>query len=161
MTILTASAADRPNVIILITDDQGFGDLSSHGHPILETPAFDALRNKASTLPSARNWMRRDIVTIPETFLANGYATGLFGKWGLGDAYPNRPMDRGFVHAIWHKGWGLASENEYDNDYYYTRYLDGTEVKYSVRFCANLWFDEAMKWMDQKLEAEQLKAESK
>ena len=185
MTVLTASAADRPNVIILITDDQGFGDLSCHGHPILETPAFDALhresvrlgnfhvapvctptrselmtglyalRNKASTVPSARNWMRRDIVTMPETFLANGYATGLFGKWGLGDAYPNRPMDRGFVHAIWHKGWGLASENEYDNDYYYTRYLDGTEVKYSDRFCANLWFDEAMKWMDQKLEAEQ------
>ena len=98
MTVLTASAADRPNVIILITDDQGFGDLSCHGHPILETPAFDALhresvrlgnfhvapvctptrselmtglyalRNKASTVPSARNWMRRDIVTIPETF---------------------------------------------------------------------------------------------
>tara|TARA_Y100000814_G_scaffold118007_1_gene84436 strand:+ start:415 stop:2160 length:1746 start_codon:yes stop_codon:yes gene_type:complete len=185
MSVLSPLVADRPNVIILITDDQGFGDLSCHGHPILETPAFDtlhresvrldnfhvapvctptrselmtglyALRNKASTVPSARNWMRRDIVTLPDIFLANGYATGLFGKWGLGDAYPNRPMDRGFKHSIWHKGWGLASENEYDNDYYYTRYLDGTEVKYSDRFCANLWFDEAMKWMAQKLETEQ------
>ena len=182
---LSCFAIEHPNVIILITDDQGYGDLSCHGHPILETPSFDklhresvrldnfhvapvctptrselmtglyALRNKASTVPSARNWMRRDIITMPEIFQANGYATGLFGKWGLGDAYPNRPKDRGFTHSIWHKGWGLASENEYDNDYYYTRYLDGTEVKYSDRFCANLWFDEAMKWMDRKLEAKQ------
>ena len=108
MSVLSPLVADRPNVIILITDDQGFGDLSCHGHPILETPAFDtlhresvrldnfhvapvctptrselmtglyALRNKASTVPSARNWMRRDIVTLPDIFLANGYATGLF-----------------------------------------------------------------------------------
>jgi arylsulfatase A-like enzyme len=182
---LSCLATERPNVIIVITDDQGYADLSCHGHPILETPSFDllyrqslrlgnfhvapvctptrselmtglyALRNKASTVPSARNWMRRDIVTMPEIFLANGYATGIFGKWGLGDAYPNRPMDRGFTHSIWHKGWGLASEIEYDNDYYYTRYLEGTEVKYSDRFCANLWFHEAMEWMDQKMEAKQ------
>ena len=64
-------------------------------------------------------------------------------------------MDRGFQRVVWHKGWGLASEIEYDNDYYYTRYLDEMEVKYSDRFCANLWFDEAMKWMDQQIEAKQ------
>ena len=180
-----AWAADRPNVIIIFTDDQGYGDLSCHGNPILETPNFDklhsesvrfdnfhvapvctpsrselmtglyAMRNKAGMVPAGRNLMRRDIVTMPEVFAANGYETGLFGKWHLGDTYPHRPMDRGFQRVVWHKGWGLASEIEYDNDYYYTRYLDEMEVKYSDRFCANLWFDEAMKWMDQQIAAKQ------
>ena len=180
-----AWAADRPNVIIIFTDDQGYGDLSCHGNPILETPNFDklhsesvrfdnfhvapvctpsrselmtglyAMRNKAGMVPAGRNLMRRDIVTMPEVFAANGYETGLFGKWHLGDTYPHRPMDRGFQRVVWHKGWGLASEIEYDNDYYYTRYLDEMEVKYSDLFCANLWFDEAMKWMDQQIAAKQ------
>ena len=180
-----AWALDRPNVIIIFTDDQGYGDLSCHGNPILETPNFDklhsesvrfdnfhvapvctpsrselmtglyAMRNKAGMVPAGRNLMRRDIVTMPEVFAANGYGTGLFGKWHLGDTYPHRPMDRGFQRVVWHKGWGLASEIEYDNDYYYTRYLDEMEVKYSDRFCANLWFDEAMKWMDLQIEAKQ------
>lgn len=183
--VLGTWAAERPNVIIVFTDDQGYGDLSCHGNPILETPHLDklhsesvrfsnfhvapvctpsrgelmtglyALRNKAGMVPAGRNLMRRDIVTMPEVFAANGYATGLFGKWHLGDTYPHRPMDRGFQRVVWHKGWGLASEVEYDNDYYYTRYLDEMEVKYSDRFCANLWFDEAMKWMDSQIEAEQ------
>lgn len=182
---VNAWAAERPNVIIVITDDQGYGDLSCHGNPILETPHLDrmhsesvrfdnfhvspvctpargelmtglyALRNKAGMVPSGRNLMRRDIVTMPEVFAANDYATGLFGKWHLGDTYPHRPMDRGFQRVVWHKGWGLASEVEYDNDYYYTRYLDEMEVKYSDRFCTNLWFDEAMKWMGEQVDAKQ------
>lgn len=180
-----AWAVDRPNVVVIFTDDQGYGDVSCHGNPILKTPNLDklhsesvrfdnfhvapvctpsrselmtglyAMRNKAGMVPSGRNLMRRDIVTMPEVFVANGYATGLFGKWHLGDTYPHRPMDRGFQRVVWHKGWGLASEIEYDNDYYYTRYLDEMEVKYSDRFCANLWFDEAMKWMDHQIEAKQ------
>ena len=182
---ITSWASEQPNVIIVFTDDQGYGDLSCHGNPILETPHFDklhsesvrfdnfhvapvctpsrgelmtglyAMQNKAGMVPAGRNLMRRDIVTMPEVFAANGYATGLFGKWHLGDTYPHRPIDRGFQRVVWHKGWGLASEIEYDNDYYYTRYLDEMEVKYSDRFCANLWFDEAMKWMDQQIEAKQ------
>lgn len=182
---VTSILSSRPNVIILFTDDQGYGDLSVHGNPILETPHLDrlhgesirfsnfhvspvctpsrgelmtglyALRNKAAMVPSGRNLMRRDIVTMPEVFAHNGYATGHFGKWHLGDTYPHRPMDRGFQRVVWHKGWGLASEVEYDNDYYYTRYLDEMEVKYSDRFCTNLWFDEAMQWMDERTEAGQ------
>ncbi len=170
----------RPNVILILSDDQGYGDLSAHGNPILQTPNLDrlhdesvrlsdfhvasvctptrselmtglyALRNKAGMVPSGRNLMRRDIPTMPEVFAENGYATGLFGKWHLGDTYPHRPLDRGFQRAVWHKGWGLASEVEYDNDYYYTRYLDQTETRYSDRFCTDTWFDEAMAWMGEQ-----------
>ena len=109
-----------------------------------------SLRNKAGMVPAGRNLMRRDVSTMPEAFAAGGYATGLFGKWHLGDTYPHRPLDRGFQRAVWHKGWGLASEIEYDNDYYYTRYLDQTDVHYSDRFCTNLWFDKAMEWMGEQ-----------
>ena len=173
-------AQSRPNVIVILTDDQGYGDLSAHGNPILKTPHLDklhgesvrfgdfhvasvctptrgelmtglySLRNKAGMVPAGRNLMRRDVSTMPEAFAAGGYATGLFGKWHLGDTYPHRPLDRGFQRAVWHKGWGLASEIEYDNDYYYTRYLDQTDVRYSDRFCTNLWFDEAMEWMGEQ-----------
>lgn len=175
----------RPNVIIILTDDQGYGDMSAHGNPILQTPNLDklhdesvrltdfhvapvctptrgelmtglyALRNKAGMVPAGRNLMRRDIPTMPEIFRDSGYATGLFGKWHLGDTYPHRPLDRGFERAVWHKGWGFASEIEYDNDYYYTRFIDQEETRYSDRFCTDTWFDEAMAWMDDQSEAGQ------
>ncbi|MDE0103356.1 MAG: arylsulfatase [Bryobacterales bacterium] len=175
----------RPNVIIILTDDQGYGDMSAHGNPVLETPNLDklhdesvrltdfhvapvctptrgelmtgqySLRNKAGMVPAGRNLMRRDVPTMPEVFAANGYATGLFGKWHLGDTYPHRPVDRGFERVVWHKGWGFASEIEYDNDYYYTRYLDQDIVRFSDRFCTDLWFDAAMEWMGEQADAGQ------
>ena len=174
-----------PNVIVILSDDQGYGDFSSNGNPVLQTPALDklanegvrftdfhvspyctptrgqllsgldALHNKAATVGTGRNTMKRDIVTMPEVFKRNGYHTGIFGKWHLGDNYPDRPMDRGFDKCVWFKGWGLLSESEYDNDYYNTRYMDGLTPVVSGKYCTDLWFDEAMKWMDQQAAGDQ------
>ena len=109
------AAASRPNVLILLSDDQGYGDLSAHGNPVLKTPALDklyeesvrltdfhaapmctpargqlltgqdALHNGATSVTAGRGLVRRGIPTMGDVFSANGYATGLFGKWHIGD----------------------------------------------------------------------------
>ena len=172
-----ALAASRPNVIIVLTDDQGYGDLGCHGNPVLKTPNMDrlhaesirftdfhsapmctptrgqlmsgqdALRNKATSVTAGRAVLRRDLPTMADVFKSSGYRTALFGKWHLGDAYPYRPMDRGFEVAKYHLGWGLSSAPEFDNDYFNGRYRDQGVVKQFKGYCADFWFDEAMSWM--------------
>ncbi len=138
-----AAAAERPNVVFVLTDDQGYGDLSCHGNPILKTPYLDrlaeesirftdfhvgpmctatraelmtgrsALATGAYCACSGRTFVRRDMPTMPGVFSAAGYETALFGKWHLGDNYPHRPEDRGFGHAVYHLGWGITSTPDY------------------------------------------------
>jgi len=172
-----AQSASKPNVLIILTDDQGYGDLSAHGNPVLKTPnmdrlhaesvrfidfhsapmctptrgqlmsGVDALRNKACSVTAGRAVLRRDLPTMANVFQDNGYATGLFGKWHLGDSYPYRPMDRGFETAKYHLGFGMSSAPEFDNDYENGRYQDNGVLKRFDGYCTDFWFSEAMKWM--------------
>lgn len=169
--------ARRPNVLVILTDDQGYGDFSCHGNPVLKTPnmdklhaesvrfidfhsapmctptrgqlmsGVDALRNKATSVTAGRAVLRRDLPTMADTFKANGYRTGMFGKWHLGDMYPYRPMERGFDVAKYHLGWGFSSAPEFDNDYFNGQYRDNGVVKRFAGYCTDFWFAEAMKWM--------------
>jgi arylsulfatase len=132
-----AAAQTRPNVIIILTDDQGLGDFSFTGNPVLKTPNMDrlardsvrftdfhvapmcsptrgqlmtgcdALRNGATSVTAGRTFLRPGFPTMPEVFGKAGYKTGLFGKWHLGDHYPHRPTDKGFHEAVYHLGWGM------------------------------------------------------
>jgi len=129
-------------VLIVITDDQGFGDLGAHGNPVVKTPNLDAfakdsvwLKNfyvspvcsptRASLLTGLYNYrtgvvdtflgrsmMRPDVKTLAEYLVAADYRTGLFGKWHLGDNYPLRPEDRGFQETLWGRGGGLAQQSD-------------------------------------------------
>jgi arylsulfatase A-like enzyme len=171
------AAQSKPNVIILLSDDQGYGDLSCHGNPVLRTPnmdslhsqsvrftdfhaspmctpcrgqlmsGMDALHNKATSVTAGRAVLRRDIPTMADVFAAGGYRTGLFGKWHLGDHYPYRPMDRGFHEAKYFRGFGMSSAPEFDNDYFNGRYLDKGVSKQFQGYCTDFWFGEAMNWM--------------
>ena len=135
-SFLPAAEHDRPNVLIVMTDDQGLGDFSYTGNPVLKTPHLDALakeavrftdfhvcpmcsptrgqlltglaalRNGATSVTAGRTFLRLGIPTMAERFAQSGYQTGLFGKWHLGDSYPHRPIDKGFQESIYHLGWG-------------------------------------------------------
>jgi arylsulfatase A-like enzyme len=139
---IPAAAADRPNILLVITDDQGFGDLGAHGNPILKTPNLDAFAKQSTWLKNfyvcpvcsptrsslmtglynyrtgvvdtfiGRSMMRPDVTTLPQLLAASGYRTGLFGKWHLGDNYPMRPEDRGFQETLWLQGGGLAQPGD-------------------------------------------------
>ena len=133
------TATTPPNVIVFLTDDLGYGDIASHGNPVLRTPNFDrlraesvrftdfhvapmcsptrgqlltgvdALRNGCTAVCEGRSMIRREFPLMPEFFQRRGYATGHFGKWHLGDSYPHRPQDRGFEETIHHQAWGIGS----------------------------------------------------
>ena len=122
----TLSAQNKTNVVLILTDDQGWGDLSLDGNPWLETPHLDSLSRRGerftnfyvsplcalsrASLLTGRYHLETGVIsvskgletmdagetTIGELFKANGYATGIFGKWHNGQHYPNRPNDQGF-----------------------------------------------------------------
>jgi arylsulfatase A-like enzyme len=139
----TACAAEpRPNVIIILTDDQGFAELGVTGNPVVRTPNIDrfagqgaALMNfnvmpvcspTRATLMTGRYFYRTGITdtykgcslmdpsetTIAEMLAASGYRTGIFGKWHLGDNYPRRAMDKGFQESLVLNGGGLAQPGD-------------------------------------------------
>jgi arylsulfatase len=139
----------RPNVILVITDDQGYGDLSINGNPILKTPnldrlAFesiqltdfhvapvctptrgqllsgrDALINGAMNVACGRAILRKRIPTMANFFAGAGYRTGLFGKWHLGDNYPYRAQDRGFQETLTFPASHVSSAPDYWNNDYF------------------------------------------
>ena len=147
----TALAANqRPNVILIMTDDQGYGDLPVHGNPIIKTPVLDRFAGesveidpfyvspvcaptRASLMTGRYNYrtgvtdtwlgramMHRDETTIAEVLRGAGYYTAIFGKWHLGDSYPMRPMDQGFGESLVHTGGGLCQPSGPPDNSYFS-----------------------------------------
>jgi arylsulfatase A-like enzyme len=148
----TKESESRPNVILIMTDDQGYGDFGHTGNPIIKTPAIDAFSDKAVNLTNyhvgttctptraglltGRNCNRNgawhtimgasslngDEETLADVFQQNGYKTAMFGKWHLGDNHPSLPNDKGFEKAFYLKGGGVGQTPDYWNN----NYFDGT-----------------------------------
>jgi arylsulfatase A-like enzyme len=179
-----ASAAEKPNVVIVITDDQGYGDLSCHGNPKLSTPNLDRLHSESTRLldyhvsPTCsptrsalltghwtnrtgvwhtimgRSMLRENEVTMGQVFKDAGYATGMFGKWHLGDNYPYRPEDRGYTEVMRHGGGGVGQTPDYwDNAYFDGSYWHNGTPTPVEGFCTDVFFDYAQKFMLQQKEA--------
>ncbi|MCH2059427.1 MAG: sulfatase-like hydrolase/transferase [Verrucomicrobiales bacterium] len=147
--LLTSGLWARPNVLIIMTDDQGYPELSVHGNPVLQTPnldrlhgqsvrfsdyhvspmctptrgqlltGMDAARNGAVNVSSGRALLRPENPTIANYFAEAGYATGVFGKWHLGANYPFRPQDRGFQESVWYPSSSIPSVPAYWGNDYF------------------------------------------
>ena len=131
-------AASPPNIIVILTDDQGYGDLSAHGHPVLKTPNLDRLHRESVRLEdhlisptcaptrsalltgrhefkngvthtiSERERLRPDALTLAQALKRGGYTTGIFGKWHLGDEDDRLPSKRGFDEVFIHGAGGIG-----------------------------------------------------
>lgn len=146
---IAAAAAHPPNVILVITDDQGYGDLGCHGNPMIRTPTLDRLHaqsvrftnfhvdptcapTRAALLTGrystrtgvwhtimGRSLMYRDEVTLADVLAAAGYRTACIGKWHLGDNHPMLPGDRGFHEFVLHGGGGIGQTPDYWGNDYF------------------------------------------
>ncbi len=133
-----AKPASRPNIIFLLSDDQGYGDLSCHGNPILKTPNLDLLHSQSVRFTDChvsptcaptrcsimsgkhefksgvthtileRERMSLKSTTIAQVLKSAGYTTGIFGKWHLGDEDAYQPDKRGFDEVFIHGAGGIG-----------------------------------------------------
>ncbi len=143
----STESTNKPNVILVMTDDQGIGDFGFTGNPYIKTPNIDKLASQSlnltnfyvspvcaptrSSLMTGRFYERTGIydtynggatmsnseITIAEILKEKGYTTGIFGKWHLGDNYPYRPIDQGFDVAAVHRAGGMGQPGDVLNYY--------------------------------------------
>lgn len=175
---LSHAQATRPNVVLIITDDQGYGDLGHTGNPVLQTPHLDRLAAESSNLTdyhvaptcsptraalltgrwtnrtgvwhtvNGRSMLRENEVTLGQMFKDAGYATGMFGKWHLGDNFPYRPEDRGFSEVYRHGGGGVGQTPDlWDNAYFDGHYFHNGRVEAAQGFCTDVFFAEAHRFI--------------
>jgi arylsulfatase B len=178
--------ADRPNIVFVITDDQGYGDVGFTGNPVVKTPHLDRLAAESSQLKdyhvaptcsptraalltghwtnrtgvwhtvNGRSMLRENEVTIGQMLKAHGYATGMFGKWHLGDNYPYRPEDRGFTEVYRHGGGGVGQTPDvWDNSYFDGSYFHNGRIVPAKGFCTDVFFAEAQRFIRDRAAAKQ------
>src|SRR5215211_6338467 len=180
------SAAHQPNIIFILTDDQSYGDLSCHGNPILKTPNIDRLHDEGvrftdfhvsptcaptrSALMTGRHELRsgvthtineRERMSLAATTLAQilksaGYATGIFGKWHLGDEAPYQPDRRGFDEVFIHGAGGIGQSypgscgDAPGNTYFDPAILHNGKFEKTKGYCTDVFFNQALTWIEKQ-----------
>lgn len=177
-------AGARPNIILIMPDDMGWGDIAAHGHPLIQTPHLDRLHGESlrmtdfhvsptcaptrSAIMSGRHEFKNgvthtilerermslDTITLPQILKTAGYATGIFGKWHLGDEAEYQPDRRGFDEVYIHGCGGIGqtypgSCGDFpDNQYFNPALLHNGKVVKTEGYCTDLFFAQALKWME-------------
>ena len=145
VNLIFAQTLKQPNVLVILTDDQGYGDLGINGNIHVKTPVLDRFAKESvrftnfyvspvcaptrSSLLTGRYSLRTGIrdtyeggaimasseITLAEILKQAKYTTGIFGKWHLGDSYPSRPQDQGFDETLIHLAGGMGQPGDFTN----------------------------------------------
>jgi arylsulfatase A len=172
---LAFAQGKKPNVVLILTDDQGWGDLSLHGNPVLETKNLDKLAHQGAqfnnfyvsplcaptraSILTGRYHLETGVVsvsngleimdtnetTLAELFKANGYHTGIFGKWHNGQHFPNRPIDQGFDEFL-----GFTAGHW--SNYFDTDLTQNDKTVKTKGFITDVLTDEAIKFIGKNKE---------
>ncbi len=172
-TRLPVLADDRPNVLLILTDDQGYGDLGLHGNPHLKTPHIDELGKhgirferfyvnsfcaptRAALLTGRyplrcgvwgvthnKESMRAEEVTIAEALRDAGYRTACVGKWHNGEQFPYTPPGQGFDHFF-------GFHNGHINNYFDTELIRGSQAEPTKGYITDVLTDDAIKFIQTK-----------
>lgn len=156
--MVSLGAEKAPNVLLILTDDQGFGDVGFQGNPYLRTPHLDALaeggirfehflasstcspsraslltgrhefRNQVTHTIEGRYLLRADAPTMAEAFQAAGYSTAIFGKWHLGDTGLFHPLRRGFDESLLIGGGAIGQTLDYWGNTMFDPHLEHNET---------------------------------
>ncbi len=166
-TAFSADSATRPNIVLILADDQGYGDFSLHGNPTLKTPHIDALgrqsvrferffvnsfcsptraallagryplRTGVYGVTHNKETMRAEEVTLAEMLRAAGYRTGCFGKWHNGEQFPYTPPGQGFDEFF-------GFHNGHWNNYFDTPLLRSAKFEPTKGYITDVLTDEAI-----------------
>lgn len=180
-TQVSIAADEPPNIVLIMTDDMGYGDLGVTGNPVIHTPNLDAMAGRSASMSTfyvspvcaptraclmtgrynyrtrcidtyiGRAMMDTEEVTVAEILGDNGYATGIFGKWHLGDCYPMRPMDQGFQESLIHRGGGIGQpsdppggEGKYTDPILFRNGVEEQQTGY----CTDVYYSNAMEFIE-------------
>ncbi|GGZ83521.1 arylsulfatase [Algibacter mikhailovii] len=168
-------AQPKPNIIIMMSDDQGYGDIGAHDNPYLKTPHMESIgeqgiemthffaypncsasraalltgrypyRTGVTAVTQVDHFMNTSEITLAEVLRDNGYRTGIFGKWHLGDNTPMRPTDQGFQEALVHKGGGIGQAAGPAGNTYFDPILEHNNVSKKYEgYCDDIFTEAAI-----------------
>lgn len=183
-------AGSKPNIILVMTDDQGMGDLSCMGNKVVKTPHIDQFYQKATRFTDfqvsptcaptraammsgcapfkvgvthtifQRERMAPKVFTFPQALKSAGYATGLFGKWHLGDEEAYLPQNRGFDEVLMHGAGGIGQVRLGDfppngeNLYFDNVLLHNDTIVKTKGYCTDVFFNSGLAWIKKQKDTE-------